>query len=87
MENNKVFTLTNDSKISFFFHCHQQFLPTDHKYRKNIKYFFVGRVKKDVAPPVSLGEELYGVVLQCDDIVFGFQSSKQEFRGCSVNYN
>jgi hypothetical protein len=30
----------------------------DHKYRKNIKVFFVGRVKKDVAPPLSSSEEL-----------------------------
>jgi hypothetical protein len=38
-------------------------LPTDYKYRKNRKYFFAGRIEKDVASPVSLGEELYGVVL------------------------
>jgi hypothetical protein len=62
-------------------------LLTDHKYTKNRKNFFVCRVKKDVAPPVSLGEELYGVVLQYDDIVFGFQFGKQKFLGFSVNYN
>jgi hypothetical protein len=30
---------------------------------------------------------LYGVVLQYDDIVFGFQFGKQKFLGFSVNYN
>jgi hypothetical protein len=42
MENSKTFILTDNSKISFFY-CHQQSLPTDHKFRKNIKDFF--RVK------------------------------------------
>jgi hypothetical protein len=32
-------------------------LPTDHKYRKNKKDFFVGIVKKDVAPPRLSGEK------------------------------
>jgi len=53
MENNKAFTLTNRGKASFF-DCHCCFLPHNHKYRKNIKDFFVGRVEKDVAPPVFL---------------------------------
>jgi hypothetical protein len=61
MENSKTFTLTNDSKTSFF-HCHKWFLPTDHKYRKNKKDFFVGRVEIDVAPQLLLGEELYDVM-------------------------
>jgi hypothetical protein len=47
IKNNKAFTLTNDGKM--FFYCHQRFLLTDHKYRKNINDFFVGRVKRDVA--------------------------------------
>jgi len=34
MKNNKVFTLTNNGKVSFFYY-HQHFLPTDHKYRKD----------------------------------------------------
>jgi len=46
MKNNNVFTLTNGDK-AFFFYCHQQFLPTDHKH---IKDFFVGKVEMNVAP-------------------------------------
>jgi len=42
-----------------------------HKEKKN---FFIGRVEKDVASPLPLGEELYDVVLQYDDIVYSFQS-------------
>jgi hypothetical protein len=52
MENNKAFMLTNRGKTSFF-DCHRRFLPTDHRYRKNIKDFFVSRVEKDVTPPTS----------------------------------
>jgi hypothetical protein len=61
MENKKAFTLTNDSKTSFFY-FHRKFLPTNHKYRKNIKDFFVGKVERDVAPPIMSSEELYDVV-------------------------
>jgi len=70
-----------------FFHCHRCFLLTDHKYRKNTRDFFVGRVEKDVAPPRLSGEELYDVVLEYDDIVFGFQSTKQKFHGFSLTRN
>jgi hypothetical protein len=34
----------------------------DHKCRKNINDFFIGKVEKDVAPPYFFGEELYDVV-------------------------
>jgi len=61
MENNKAFTITSRSKLSFFY-CHQCFLPTDHKYRKNKKDFFVGSVEKDVAPLRLSSEELHDVV-------------------------
>jgi hypothetical protein len=37
-------------------------LPPNHRYRKNRKDFFVGRVEKDVAPPRLSGEELLDVV-------------------------
>jgi hypothetical protein len=72
VENNKAFTLTNGGKASFFY-CHHSFLPPNHRYRKNIKDFFVGRVEKDVAPCLS-GEELHDVVSKYGDIVFGLQS-------------
>jgi len=70
MENNKAFTLINGGKASFFY-CHRCFLPLNRRYRKNINDFFVGRVKKDVAPPRLYGEELLDVVSEYDDIVFG----------------
>jgi hypothetical protein len=53
MENNKAFKLTNEGKASFL-DCHRHFLPPNHRYRKNIKDFFVGRVEKDVARRVFL---------------------------------
>ena len=71
MENNKAFTLTNGGKTSFFY-CHRRFLPPNHRYKKKIKDFFVGRVKKDVAPLHLFNKELYDVVLEYGDIVFGF---------------
>jgi len=78
--------VTNWGKASFF-DCHHRFLPTNHKYRKNIKDFFVGRVEKDVAPLCLSGEELYDVVSEYDNIVFGFQSSKQKFPGFDLTHN
>jgi hypothetical protein len=75
IENNKAFTLTNWGKASFFY-CHRRFLPPNHRYRKNRKDFFVGRVEKDVAPPRLSGEELLDVVSEYDDIVFGLQLGK-----------
>jgi len=70
MENNKAFTLTNGGKASFFY-CHCHFLLPNHRYRKNKNYFFVGRVEKDVALPRLSGEELFDVVSEYGDIVFG----------------
>jgi len=61
MENNKAFTLANGGKASFFY-CHCRFLPLNHRYRKNIKDFFVGRVEKDVASLHLSSEELHDVV-------------------------
>jgi len=86
MENNKVFTLTNGGKASFF-DCHRCFLPPNHRYRKNKKDFFVGRVEKDVAPLRLSGEELLDVVSEYGDIVFGLQSRKQKFPGFGLTHN
>jgi len=86
MENNKAFTLTNGSKPSFF-DCHRHFLPYNHRYRKNRKDFFVGRVENDVAPPRLSGEELFDVVSKYGDIVFGVQSGKQKFSGFGLTHN
>jgi len=86
MENNKAFTLTNRGKASFFY-CHRRFLPHNHRYRKNIKDFFIGRVEKDVAPLRLCGEELHDVVPEYGDIVFGLQSGKQKFPGFGLTHN
>jgi len=86
MENNKALMLTNGSKASFF-DCHHHFLPLNHRYRKNKNDFFVGRVEKDVAPQRLSGEELFDVVSEYGDIVFGLQSSKQKFPGFGLTHN
>jgi len=86
MENNKAFTLTNGGK-AFFFDCHRRFLPHNHRYRKNIKDFFIGRVEKDVAPLCLSCEELHDVVSEYGDIVFGLQSGKQKFLGFGLTHN
>jgi len=81
-----AFTLTNRGKASFFYY-HRRFLPHNHRYRKNRKDFFVGRVEKDVAPPRLSGEELHDVVSEYGDIVFGLQSGKQKFPGFGLTHN
>ena len=86
IENNKAFTLANRGKASFFDY-HRRFLPLNHRYRKNRKDFFVGRVEKDVASLRLSGEELHDVVLEYDDIVFGLQSGKKKFPGFVLTHN
>jgi hypothetical protein len=86
MNNNKAFTLTNRGK-AYFFNCHCCFLPTNHRYRKNKKDFFVSRVEKDVAPPCLSSDELHDVVSGYCDILFGFQSGKQKFPGFGLTHN
>ena len=86
MENNKAFTLTNGGKASFFY-CHRHVSPPNHRYRKNKKDLFVGRVEKDVAPPCFFGEELHDVMSEYGDIVFGLQLGKQKFPGFGLTHN
>ena len=62
-------------------------MPTDHKSRNNRKYLFVGRVERDVVSPLPSGEELYDLMSEHDDIVFGFQFSKQKFLGFGLTHN
>ena len=69
------------------FYCHRHFLPPNHRYKKNIKDFFVGRVEKDVAPPCLSGEELLDIVLEYSDILFGLQLGKQKFPGFGLTHN
>jgi hypothetical protein len=64
-----------------------QFLLTYHKYRKNKNDFFIGRVERDVAPLLLSGEKLYDVVSLSDDIIFGFQFSKQKFSSFGLTHN
>jgi hypothetical protein len=86
MENNKAFTLTNRGK-AYFFYYHRYLLPPNHRYRKNKNDFFVGRVEKDVAPPRLSGEELFDVVSEYGDIMFGLQSGKQKFPDFGLTHN
>jgi len=62
-------------------------LPTDCKFKKNIKDFLVGMVERDVPQPLLSGENLYNVVSEYGDIVFGFQSGKQKFLGFYLTHN
>jgi hypothetical protein len=62
-------------------------LPTNHKYLKNKKDFYVGRVEKDVALPHLLGEELYDMMLKYGDSMFGFQYGKHKFLGFGLTHN
>jgi len=50
--NRKQFTRTNEGKISFF-NSNWRFLPTDHKYRKNIKDYFCWQSWKRCCTPTS----------------------------------
>jgi hypothetical protein len=62
-------------------------LPHNHRYRKNRNDFFIGKVEKDVASMRLSGEELYDVVSEYGDIMFGLQSGKQKFPGFGLTYN
>ena len=59
----------------------------NHRYRKNIKDFFNGKVENDVAPPRLSDEELHDVVSEFSDIVFGLQSGKQKFPDFGLTQN
>jgi hypothetical protein len=59
----------------------------DHKCRKNKKDFYIGRVESDVVLLLPSDEELYDMVSEYDDIVFGFQSNKQKFPGFGLTHN
>jgi hypothetical protein len=67
--------------------CHRWFLPTDHNYKNKKKDIFIGRVERDVSPPLLSSEELYDIVSEYDNIVFGFQCRKQMFSGFDLNHN
>ena len=62
-------------------------MSTDHKYIKNKKNFFIGKVERDVTLSLFSHEELYDVVSEYSDIVFGFQFGKQKFPDFGLTYN
>ena len=62
-------------------------MPLYHRYIKNRKDFFVGKVEKDVASLRLSGEELHDVVSEYGDIVFGLQFVKQKFSGFGLTHN
>jgi hypothetical protein len=72
MENSKTFILTDSSKISFFL------LPPAVLANGS-------QVQKEHKGLLS-GEELYDVVSEYGDIVFGFQSSKHKFHDFDLTH-
>ena len=72
---------------TWFFDCHRYFLLTNQKYRNNRNDFFIDRVEKDVASLCLSGDELYDMVSEYGDIVFGFQFSKKKFHGFGSTHN
>jgi hypothetical protein len=79
IENNKAFTLINGGKTSFFYY-HQCFLLIDHKYRRNINDFFIGKVEKNVAPLRLSCEELYDMVSRTVTLCLVFNSVSRSFQ-------
>jgi hypothetical protein len=75
MENKKAFTFINGGKACFFY-SHWRFLPSYHWYRNNKNNFLKSKVEKDVVFLVLSGKELYDIVSQYEDIVFGFHYDK-----------
>lgn len=65
IKNNKTFTLilNHGKTFCFSFYYYRRFLLGHHKYRNNKKNFLKGKTKRDVAPSVLSGKELYDVVL------------------------
>jgi len=59
----------------------------DHKCRKNKKDFYIGRVESDIVLLLPSDEELYDMLSEYDDIVFGFQSNNQKFPGFGLTHN
>ena len=74
-------------EVKLFFYYHRCFLPFNHRYRKNRKDLFVGKVEKDVTSLRLSGEELHDVVSEYDDILFGLQSGKQKFPSFGLTHN
>ena len=63
----------------FFFYYHQRFLPIHHLYKNNINDFLKGKNEKNITPSTLSAEELYDIVSQYKNIIFGFYFGKQKF--------
>jgi hypothetical protein len=74
-------------KHLLLFYYNNQILPTDHKYITNKNNFFIGKVERDIASPVLSCEELYDMVSEYDDTVFGFQFGKHKFPDFDLTHN
>jgi hypothetical protein len=61
MKNNKTFTLTNNSKMSFFL-LPLMVVIIGSQVKKEQNDFFISRVEENVPLLVPLGEELYDVI-------------------------
>jgi len=61
MEHTKSFRLTHGNKQSWF-DCHRQFLPMDHKFRRNKTAFYKNREEFSKPPPNLTGEQLWARV-------------------------
>jgi hypothetical protein len=59
----------------------------DYKHRKNKKEFFAGKVEMDIALSLPSSEELYDVVSEYVNIMFGFQFGKQKFSSFGLTHN
>jgi hypothetical protein len=61
MKNNKTFTLTNNSKMSFFL-LPLMVVVIGSQVKKEQNDFFISRVEENVQLLVPSGEELYDVI-------------------------
>ena len=61
MEHTKSFILANANKQSLF-DCHRQFLPMDHRFRRNKSAFYKNREEHSEPPPTLTGEQLWNRV-------------------------
>ena len=61
MEHTKAFRLAHGKK-QLWFDCHRQFLPPDHKFRRNKSAFYKNREDHSQPPPMLTGEHVWSRV-------------------------
>ena len=79
MEDSDAFSLTKGGKMSWFDN-HRKFLPEDHLWRRNKRWFRKGRAVQKSAPPIWSGVDL---INEIDD--FGFKKVT-ELGGEEINH-